>query len=175
MLSGHGQAHEESKDYVKIRVRRKIDFHFINVDLELEASENIQPLVHELSENTVSLYCGDIDEMANLELSLHERSGVDFYDSYNDEKDLIGGVDIHISAFCDLIENLSVESRRIWDNCHRKEFDIGFQTGNTAKSFRTQIRPETIVRCAKLGASVEITVYPHFNYEIRRKEGLQKN
>jgi hypothetical protein len=174
MLTGHGFANENSEDYIKVRVRRKEDFHFINVDLELESSESVQFLVNELSENTYALYCSDIDEMANLELSVEKRNGVYFYDSYGDEKDLIGGVDIHISEFCNLLENLSEESRRIWDKCHRKEFDIGFQSGNTSKSFNTQIRAETIKRCAELGATIEITVYPHFNYEMRPKKDLKK-
>ena len=136
--------------------------------------ESVQFLVKELSENTYALYCSDIDEMANLELSIEERNGIYFYDSYDDEKDLVGGVDIHISEFCSLLENLSEESKRIWNNCHRKEFDIGFQCGNTRKSFNTQIRAETIKRCAELGATIEITVYPNFNYEFIRKKDLKK-
>ena len=174
MLTGHGFANEDSENYVKLRVRRKEDFSFINVDLELESSESVQFLVNELSENTCALYCSDIDEMANLELSIEERNGVYFYDSYDDEKDLVGGVEIHINEFCNLLENLSEESRRIWNKCHRKEFDIGFQCGNTPKSFNTRIRAETIKRCAELGATIEITVYPYFNYEYIRKQDLKK-
>ena len=174
MLLGHQHGNQTSDDYVKVRVRRKEDFHFVNIDLELESAESVQPLVNELSENTYALYCSDIDEMANLELSIEKRNGVYFYDSYDDEKDIVGGVDIHINEFCNLLENLSEESQQIWNKCHRKEFDIGFQSGNTPKSFRTQIRAETIERCAKLGATIEITVYPYFNYEYVRKQNLKK-
>lgn len=174
MLTGHGWADEDSDEYVKVRVRRKEDFHFINVDLELESNESVQPLVEELSENTYSLYCSDIDEMANLELNINEINGIDFYELYNDEKDLVGGVDLHIVEFCKLIENLSDESRKIWDKCHRKEFDVGFQSGNTKKSFNTLIQAETIKRCAELGATIGIKVYPQINYEMRHKKDLKK-
>ena len=177
MLNEHGFANENSEDYIKVRVRRKEDFHFINVDLSLESSESVQSLVVELGEKVFPLYCSEIDEMANLELShlnYYETNGIDFDDSYDDEKDLVGGVEIHINEFCNLIENLSRESKEVWNKCHRKEFDIGFQTGNTSKSFQTQIKSETIKRCAKLGATILITVYPHFNYEIRHKKELKK-
>ncbi len=174
MLIGHEFANENSEDYVKVRVRRKEDFHFINVDLELESSESVQFLLNELSQNTYALYCSDTGDMANLELDVKERNGVYFYDSYDDKKDLVGGVDIHINEFCNLLENLTKESRRIWGSCQRKEFDIGFQCGNTPKSFNTQIDAETIKRCAKLGATIRITVYPHFNYEMRPKKDFKK-
>ncbi len=162
------------ENYVKIRTRRKEDFHLINVDLELESSGSVQPLVIELGENVCSLYCSDIDEMANLELNLFERNGVDFYESYDDKRDLVGGVDIHINEFCNLLENLSDESKQIWDKCHKKEFDVGFQCGNTEKSFRTLIESQTIKRCAELGATIGITVYPHLSYEIQHKNDLKK-
>jgi len=174
MLREHGFANEDADGYVKVRTRRKEDFHFINVDLELASSENVQPLVKELGENISAYYCSDIDEIANLALDLREIKGVDFYNTYNDENEIIGSVDIYISEFCNLLENLSEESRRIWKGCHRKEVDIGFQAGNTPKSFQTQIRTETIKRCGELGATILITVYPNFNFEYRRKEDLKK-
>lgn len=177
MLTKHNFAGEDSEDYEKVRIRRKEDFHFVNVDLELESSESVQPLVIELGEKVCALYCSEIDEMANLELSslsYYETGGVDLSDSYDDEKDLVGGVDTHINEFCNLIENLSRDSKHIWDKCHRKEFDIGFQSGNTPKRFQTQIQSKTIMRCAELGATILVTVYPHFNYEIRPKTELEK-
>lgn len=177
MLTKHGFGNEDSENYVKVRIRRKEDFHFINVDLELESSESVQPLVIELGEKVFPLYCSEINEMANLEISqlnYYEANGIDFHDSYNDEKDLVGGVDVHINEFCSLIEYLSEDSKRIWSNCHRKEFDIGFQSGNTPKLFQTQIQSKTIRRCAELGATILITVYPRINYEMQRKKGLKK-
>ncbi len=99
MLLKHGFANEESDDYIKVRTRRKEDFHFINIDLELESSESVQPLIIELGENILSLYCGDIDEIANLELNLFEINGVDFYDTYDDEKDLFAVLTFILTSF----------------------------------------------------------------------------
>ena len=51
---GHGKAND--KNYVKIRPRRKEDFHLANVDLELAGCESIQPLILELGDNILALY-----------------------------------------------------------------------------------------------------------------------
>jgi hypothetical protein len=175
MLRGFGHGSEDDENYIKIRVRQKEDFHLANVDLELASSESIQPLIIELGDNAYALYPGGEvgdGKSAGLEIGDYPPGEDWIYKSYDDKENLIGGVDVLISAFCDLIENLSADSRQIWDKCHRKEFDIGFESGNTIKSFHTQIRAETIKRCAELGASIMITVYPHLNYEYRKKDKL---
>ena len=175
MLTGFGHGYEGDENYVRFRVRRKEDFHLANVDLELASPKSRQPLIVELGDNICPLYPGGEvgdGKSAGLEIGDYPPGEDWIYRSYDDEKDLVGGADVLISAFCDLIKNLSPKSRQIWDKCHRKEFDIGFESGNTAKSFRTRIRAETIKRCAKLGASVMITVYPHLNYEYREKDNI---
>lgn len=175
MLNGFGHGWADDENYIKVRVRRKEDFHLANVDLELASSASIQPLILELGDKIFPLYPGGEvgdGKSAGLEIRDYPPGEDWIYKSYDDKENLVGGTDVLISAFCDLIENLSVESRRIFDKCHRKEFDIGFESGNTLKSFHTQIRAETIRRCAELGASVMITVYPHLNYEYQEKENL---
>ena len=175
MLRVIGWSDEGREGYVKIRVRRKEDFHLANVDLELASNESIQPLIIELGDTVYPLYPGGEvgdGKSAGLEIGDYPPGEDWIYKSYDDKEDLVGGTDVLISAFCDLIENLSAESRQIWNKCHRKEFDVGFESGNTVKSFHTQIRAETIKRCAELGASILITVYPHMNYEYRKKDEL---
>ena len=169
---GHGSADE---NYVKVRVRRKEDSHLANVDLELASSESIQPLILELGDKICALYPGGEvgdGKSAGLEIGDYPLGEDWIYQSYDDKKDLIGGTDVLISAFCDLIENLSAESRRLLDKCHTKEFDIGFESGNTMKSFHTQIRAETLKRISELGATILITVYPHLNFDYKEKDKL---
>jgi hypothetical protein len=164
----------EGSTYIRVRVRKKVDFHLMNVDLEFESKESVQPLIKELGDKVYTLYCSDTEEMGNLELAIETRNGVDFYQSYNDVDDWVGGADAHIDEFCKLIKNLSPKSRKIWDKCHKKEFDIGFQCGNTIKTFRTSIKAETIHKCAEIGASMMVTTYPHQNFEYHEKEYLKK-
>jgi hypothetical protein len=173
MLIPHGFPNETAgSDFVRVRVRKKIDFHFVNVDLEIESTESLQPLLQELGNEVFNLNRLD-EKSATLELSVESRNGMDFYETYDDVKDDIGGVDIHIEEFCNLIEKLSPETRKIWNKCHRKEFDIGFQCGNTSKTFRTAISAKTVQKCAKLEATVTITVYPHHNFDFIKREDLK--
>lgn len=155
----------------KIRNQRKKDFHFLNVDLEIKSSEDLQPLLDELTEdeNTMILYHQGFENNTD-HATLETMSPTEFDESsedYDEDKTLIGSTDILINLFCNLIENLSVESRRVWDNCAEKQFDVGFASGNTEKVYHTEIRAETMKRCAAIGASVMITVYPFTNYTLR--------
>jgi hypothetical protein len=124
MLRGFGHGSKDDANYIKIRVRRKEDFHLANVDLELASSESIQPLILELDDKICALYPGGEvgdGKSAGLEIGDYPPGEDWIYHSYDDKKDLVGGIDVLISAFCDLIENLSAESRRLFDKCHRKE------------------------------------------------------
>ncbi len=104
-----------SKDK-KIRNRRKEDFHFINIDLELASLDDLQPLVDELSESIFVLYCDKLPNSNEYSASLEIRD-YDIYQSYNDKTEDIGGVDVLLKAFCDLLDNLSLPSRSLWKNC----------------------------------------------------------
>jgi hypothetical protein len=180
MLTPMGLGNEDSKDYVRVRTRRKEDFHFINVDLELASSEDLTPLITELQAND-RMWAGNLHlfeegepkTAVTLVIGWYHKEE-DIFQSYNDKDDLVGGVNVLLSAFCTLLEEASPETRRIWNDCHKKDFDIGFQGGNTVKSFHTQIEAETIQRCAELGATITITVYPHSNYEMREAKDLKK-
>ena len=163
----------EGGNYVRIRVRKKIDFHLANIDLELESNESVEPLVKELNKEVMTLNRFD-EKSIGLELNINTRNGLDFYKSYDDNEDWVGGVDVHLEEFCNLIENLSPTSRRIWNECFVKEFDLGFQSGNTRKTFKTRIQEKTVKRCAELGASIMITVYPHVGFDFVEKKELKK-
>ena len=164
MLKPFGDEFEkETQGNVRVRVKGLRDFHFVNVDLEVASARSIKPLLDEIGESVFAFFPGgEIGDgkQANLEIMVFKRKRKWIYQSFDDEKNLIGGADVLISAFCYLIENLSPKSRQIWNNCRRKEFDIGFEGGNTKKSYRTLIRAETIKRCGEIGASISITIYP---------------
>lgn len=119
---------------------------FLNIDLVIDSSENLQPLVDELAENISVMFNGKWENDINR-LSLCLR------DSYEKSADEI------ISELCFLVENLSSESKLIWENCSLKKFEIGFESGNIG-SLETGISAETIEQIAKLKASLLVTIYP---------------
>ena len=82
--------------------------------------------------------------------------------------------DAQIDVFCNVIENLKEHPRAIWDGAYRKTFNLGYEI-DTAKShhrdhgeqaasgiecFRSELKPQTVGRIAKLGASVLLSIYP---------------
>ena len=121
------------------------EIHFLNVDLEIESSENLQLLVDDLGEDVLVLFNGKW------------KNGFNFLaiETYPD-----ANVDEKISLFCTLIENLSPEAKLIWDNAYSKKFDAGFECGEFPNSYQTEIRADTIKRVAELGASIVVTIYP---------------
>ncbi len=146
--------------------RRKEDFHFINIDLEIKSLKNLQPIIEELGDKVFVLFNDKpFQNSDEYWLSLEIRD-YDTYQNFDDEKQEIGGVDIILSAFCNLLEGLSVNSKKLWERCHQKEFDVGFACGNTEKSYHTTIKSETLQRIAKLGATIHFTVYPFVNYDL---------
>lgn len=123
-----------------------MEIQFLNVDLVIDSAENLQPLVIELGENISVMFNGEWANGIN-------RLSLCLKDSYGKS------VDQTVSELCFLIENLSSESKLIWDKCHSKKFDIGFESGSS-ENLETEICAETIGRIAKLEASILITIYP---------------
>lgn len=120
---------------------------FLNVDLEIESSENLQLIIDDLGENVSVLYHGENGSGFNF---------VSFSVISSGEKDIDG----IISSFCLFLENLLPEAKLIWNKSHSKKFDAGFQSGDFPRSYQTEIRADTIKRVANLGASIAVTIYP---------------
>ncbi len=152
------------KDFIKVKTKVKQDIHFANVDLEIESEENLQSLIDDFGENVDVLY-------HELLVNGNDFVSLEFHLSAV-EAGIYGDPDRTVSAFCSLVENLPWESRKIWDKCQEMRFDIGFESGNTEKTFNTKIKAETVKRTAEIGASIVITIYPILDYQIKQKEDL---
>jgi hypothetical protein len=120
---------------------------FLNIDLEVESSENLKVLIDDLGEDVSVLYQGENGSGFNFVSFAVRPSG---------EKDADG----IISSFCLFIENLSLDAKLIWNKSHSKKFDVGFQSGNSPRSYQTEIRADTVKKVAEIGASIIVTVYP---------------
>ena len=137
-------------DSIGLPMRQESDSttQFLNVDLEIESSEDLQPIVDEFGEDVSVLFHGKLDR--GTWLACFEIMTV--LPSARDPDGYIGG-------FCWLVEQLTPEARRLWDNCHSRKFDIGIQGGSSPAGYQTQIRPDSVSRLAKLGGTVVITIY----------------
>ena len=66
--------------------------------------------------------------------------------------------DAAIHALCAVIEELPARARRIW-HAARKTFDVGYELRASERSSCFSLRPDTLERVAKLGASLTVTYY----------------
>ena len=123
-----------------------MDIKFLNVDLELESKQDISVIIQEFGEDVFVLYQG-------IARSYHQGRLEIADNSYNNADDII-------NEFCFLVEALPKDIRQIWDNCCLREFNIGYESGMTPISFRSDIKSTTIQRIANIGASLVITIYP---------------
>jgi hypothetical protein len=124
-----------------------MEIRFLNVDLEIESSENLQPLVDGLGDDVSVLYQGE------------NGSGFNFA-SFEVKSVFDRDIDGIIATFCCFIENLSPDAKLIWNKCHSKKFDAGFESGDFPRSYQTEIRADTIKRITDIGASIVVTIYP---------------
>lgn len=117
---------------------------FLNVDLELVASTDVQPLLERLSSDTFVLRDCTEDGRRTVWLELAKDP--------RDAQDAMLG-------FVRVIESLQDQPRRAWEECDDRCLNIGIQgtPGPHAAAFR--ISAATLARTAALGARLEITVY----------------
>lgn len=124
--------------------------HFLNVDLEIESHQNLQPIVEGLGDKVMNLYCGKAQDHYLATFELSDVSAAD--------------PDSIISNFCLLIENLEDEGKKLWDSAFAKVFDIGYEAGLQPSSYSSEISPGTIKKISMLGASIRVTIYPPFEH-----------
>jgi len=122
-----------------------LEIAFLNVDLEIESHESLQPIADHFGEDVSVLGCGKWGEHYH---AAFETAGG------------IGDPDSLISFFCTLIEAFDTNERNLWENAFRREFNIGYTSGLEPRSFESDIRAATIARVCKVGASIKITIYP---------------
>lgn len=122
-----------------------MEVHYLNTDLEIESKHDLAKIVGEFGEDVMVLHHGEI---RGYQHASFEVSG------------LSAGADEVINYFCSLVENLPKEVRLIWDECCSRILDVGYESGTSPFSFRSEIRASTVKRVAEIGASIVITIYP---------------
>ncbi|MEM6332686.1 MAG: hypothetical protein AAF823_05040 [Planctomycetota bacterium] len=118
---------------------------YISVDLEIESRSDLTPLLDELSDEITVMYRGD-----------GPRGGVASFQLPVDAED----PETDLSRLCSLIENLTEDSRRLWDEAMSRTFDLGYLSGTTPRNLRTLVQASTMERIAHLGGTFAITIYP---------------
>ena len=118
---------------------------FLNVDLLLKSKQDLTPI---------------IDNLGKKIFVLHNGKEKDHYYAYLEIMGDRSAPNEVIKIFCDLIENLSENSKKIWDEADYRIFDIGYDSGRHENSFSSDLTELEIKRIAAINASMRITIYP---------------
>ncbi|SRR6266567_3288551 len=120
---------------------------YLNTDLEIESKHDLSRIVEEFGEEILLHHHGEIRGYQHLSFSIAgSRSGADEVINY----------------FCSLVESLPKDVREIWDGSCSRVIDIGYESGTSPQSFRSEIKASTIQRVSEISASIMITIYPLF-------------
>jgi len=122
-----------------------MDIHYLNTDLEVESKYDLSKIVEEFGDDVLVLYHGEIRGYQHARFSIAGGSS---------------DADGTINRFCTLVEQLPKDVRQIWDESCSLLFDIGYESGTSPQSFRSEIRAATIQRVAKIGSGMVVTIYP---------------
>jgi hypothetical protein len=112
------------------------------VDLELESSDDLSPLVMALDPHAYSL----------------ERPPGRACFELNEFDDAAGPEPI-ILEFVRLVTNLPPDARSAWDRASRRSFDIGLQSGREPFQETHHLAAETLKLVAAIGAEIAVTIY----------------
>jgi hypothetical protein len=116
---------------------------FLNIDLDIESQDDISLVVKEFS-NRLTVMRNNHDE------GIYYAS---FETGYTEENEII-------KEYVNVIEGLSLEARETWNNCLKREFDFGYESGDRPNDFHSKISAKSIEILAKVGGSVTVTIYP---------------
>ena len=116
---------------------------FLNVDLEIWSASKLDGLSAEMGERVSVHHCGPAPKRHLLAVA-NSRS-------YKNP-------DLAIHALCKVVESLSPTGRRTWAAA-RKTFDVGYELRPSERSSHFSLRPDTLLRISRLGATLAVTYY----------------
>lgn len=125
----------------------KHEIRYLTTDLDLRASFDLAPLADALTQ--LGLLGRHQGPLPNGSWSAQFASAV-----------WLSEPDSDIGAMLTAIEALNEPNKRLWAACTSRDFDIGYDCGDTPWGFNQQLLPATLARMGAIGASLLITIYP---------------
>jgi len=123
---------------------RDADTHFLNVDLDIYSTHDLQPLVTALGTTIIVLHVGRVKRTYGAHLEVAK---------------LTKNADATIREFCSLIKCLPHSERQLWNATKIRDFNIGIQAGLQPFCTEFALEAETVRATSDLGARIVISVY----------------
>ncbi|WP_462174020.1 hypothetical protein [Pseudoalteromonas xiamenensis] len=121
---------------------------YLNTDLTLKSPNDLTPIVNAFAHSAVVLHND-------------KRSGY-YYTVFESIDENLRHPNSVITHFAQLVDSLNPHERRLWNECYSKTFDIGYEGGTAHQSYTDEIRADTLVSAAHIGAGIAVTVYPMY-------------
>ena len=120
------------------------DTEYLNVDIEVTARHDLQPLVDALADRVFVLHVGRIKgrHFAGLELAAMTKTA-----------------DRTIRRLAAIVKSLPRSARGLWNRAQSRDLNIGIQAGCNRDAFRCVVGREAMRAATDIGASIVITVY----------------
>jgi hypothetical protein len=122
--------------------------HFLNLDLVLKSNSDLSPIIKHFDQKVIVLAHENFERQFLLNLELANS------DSTKEPGWCTRG-------FLTLIEALPEAERALWNGCISRTFSYGFESGREFPALDTTITSDLLLRIAKLGADIGITIYPY--------------
>jgi len=116
---------------------------FLNVDLDIRSKTELGPVLKDMGRRVAVMHSGPVGPRHLL--------AVETARTYKNP-------DATVHALCEIVENLSPTASRLW-NAAEKHFDIGYEIPPKMPASRFSLRPDTLLRVARLGAALVVTHY----------------
>jgi hypothetical protein len=123
---------------------RAADTHFLNVDLDIYSTCDLQPLLTALGTTVIVLQIGRIKRTYGAHLEVAK---------------LTKNADATIREFCSLIKCLPRPERQLWNAAKIRDFNIGIQARLQPFCTEFALEAETVRATSELGARIVFSVY----------------
>ncbi|MGC2778071.1 MAG: hypothetical protein WA418_20785 [Bradyrhizobium sp.] len=120
---------------------------FLNLDLIVKSNVDFGTLIAHLGQSVYVLHHQQHEQQFLLVL---ETNGIESPDPTTCTR-----------QFLTLIESLPHAASELWNGCASRTFSYGFEGGRDFPALDTTIPADLLLRMARLGADVGITVYPY--------------
>ncbi|GLH77688.1 hypothetical protein SSBR45G_25960 [Bradyrhizobium sp. SSBR45G] len=121
--------------------------HFLNLDLVLRSPADFTALIAHLDQSVYVLHHQQHEQQFLLVL---ETNGTEAPDPIRCTQ-----------QFLTLVESLPSTATELWNGCTSRTFSYGFEGGCKFRALDTTIPADLLLRIARLGANIGITVYPY--------------
>jgi hypothetical protein len=119
----------------------KATLRFINVDLDVESTGDLRPLVEAMAAHTYSFE----RPAGQASFEVHDPSPTD--------------PEVVILEFVRIVKALPPAARKVWDSASKRVFDIGLESGHQPFRMSHNIGIVTLREAADIGADIAITLY----------------